>query len=70
MLQAYAGARMAESVLLGLNGEEGIIECTYVESSIIPGLTYFSSKVGFMALHMHLRAHAHHTMSYCCGVWV
>ncbi|KAL4426044.1 hypothetical protein ABPG77_007840 [Micractinium sp. CCAP 211/92] len=42
---AYAGARMAESVLLGLNGEPGVEECTYVESSLVPGFQYFASKV-------------------------
>lgn len=42
---AYAAARMAESVLLGLNGEKDIIECSYVESSIVPGFQYFSSRV-------------------------
>lgn len=41
---AYAGARMAESVLLGLNGEPGVEECTYVESSLVPGFQYFASK--------------------------
>lgn len=42
---AYAGARMAESVLLGLNGEPGVEECTYVESGLVPGFQYFASKV-------------------------
>lgn len=42
---AYAAARFAESCLRGLNGEKDVIECTYVESSIIEGLPYFSSKV-------------------------
>lgn len=44
-LQAYAAARFAESVLLALNGDANVIECTYVESSMVPGLPYFSSKV-------------------------
>ena len=96
---AYAAARMAESVLLGLSGEkvrprgrrggcvragsvggwyravegrphavwllrpsgcpvlvltqaarrllpQGIVECTYVESEVVPGFQYFASKVG------------------------
>ena len=44
-MQAYAAARFAESVLLGLNGEKDIVECTYVESSVVPGFAYFSSQV-------------------------
>ncbi|CAM6095116.1 unnamed protein product [Calypogeia fissa] len=42
---AYAGALFAEATLKGLNGEKGIVECTYVQSSIIPDLPFFSSKV-------------------------
>ncbi|KAI3429685.1 hypothetical protein D9Q98_005770 [Chlorella vulgaris] len=42
---AYAAARMAESVLLGLNGEKDIYECTYTESDVMPGFQYFASKV-------------------------
>jgi malate dehydrogenase len=45
LLQAYAAARMAESVLLAKNGEKNIVECTYVESTVVPDLPYFSSKV-------------------------
>lgn len=44
-LQAYAAARFSESVLLGLNGEKNIVECTYVQSSMVPGFEYFSSRV-------------------------
>ncbi len=44
-LQAYAAARMAESCLLGLQGKDNIYECAYVESSLIPELSYFASKV-------------------------
>lgn len=42
---AYAAARFAESVLLGLNGEKDVVECAYVESSLVPGLDYFASRV-------------------------
>jgi malate dehydrogenase len=42
---AYAAARMAESVLLAKTGEKNVVECTYVESSIVEGLPFFSSKV-------------------------
>ena len=44
-MQAYAAARLAESVLLALNGAPDVVECLYVESSVVPGLPYFSSKV-------------------------
>jgi len=43
-VQAYAAARMAESVLLGLDGNDDIWECAYVESSVTK-LPYFASKV-------------------------
>lgn len=42
---AYAAARMAESTLLGLNGEPNIYECTFVQSDVVPGVPYFASKV-------------------------
>lgn len=42
---AYAAARMAESVLLGMAGEPNVVECTYVESSLVPGFAFFASKV-------------------------
>lgn len=42
---AYAGARFTHSVLRALKGEKGVVECAYVESSIQPGLTFFSSPV-------------------------
>ena len=34
LVQAYASARMAESTLLGLNGEPNIYECAYVDSQV------------------------------------
>lgn len=43
--QAYAAARMAESSLLGLAGEEDVYECTYTQSEVVDGLEFFSSKV-------------------------
>ena len=43
-LQAYAAARMAESVLLGLDGQQDVWECAYVDSDITK-LPYFASKV-------------------------
>jgi malate dehydrogenase len=42
---AYAGALFAEACLKGLNGEKGIVECSYVQSSVVPDLPFFSSKV-------------------------
>jgi len=42
---AYAAARMAESVLLGMEGRDNIYECAYVQSSIAPGVDFFASKV-------------------------
>ena len=44
ILQAYAAARMAESCLLGLEGENDIYECAYVESNVTK-LPFFASKV-------------------------
>ena len=34
LVQAYAAARMAESTLLGLNGEPNIYECAFVQSDV------------------------------------
>ena len=42
---AYAGALFADACLRGLNGEPGVEEFTFVESSVVAGLPYFSSKV-------------------------
>ena len=41
---AYAAARMAESVLLGLAGEPNVVECTFVQSSVVPDFPFFASK--------------------------
>merc|ERR1712048_1127386 len=43
---AYAGARMARSVLAGLMGRKRT-ECAYVASDVVEGMPYFSSKVVF-----------------------
>jgi malate dehydrogenase len=42
---AYAGARFTDRVLRALKGEKGLVECTYVESNVVPGLSHFSSPV-------------------------
>jgi len=41
---AYAGARFAFSVIRGLNGEEGVVECSYVRSDVTDA-KYFSTPV-------------------------
>ena len=45
MMQAYAAARMAESCLMGLQGEPDIYECAFVQSDLVPELDFFASKV-------------------------
>jgi len=42
---AYAGALFADACLRGLNGEPDVEEYTFVESTIVPELAFFSSKV-------------------------
>jgi malate dehydrogenase len=44
---AFAGARMADSILRAAQGEKGVVECTFVESPLYKdhGVTFFSSKV-------------------------
>lgn len=42
---AWAGAGFATTLLKALRGDKNLIECTYVESSIVPGLSHFSSRV-------------------------
>lgn len=42
---AYAGARFTDSILRAYKGEKGLVECTYVESDVVPGVAYFSSPV-------------------------
>merc|ERR1712226_566888 len=43
---AYSGAKLGNAVLRGLAGVP-TTECAYVESSIVPGLPYFATKVTF-----------------------
>jgi hypothetical protein len=47
---SYAGALFAESCLKGLNGAQDIVECSYVASTVVPGLPYFSSKVCYVTI--------------------
>jgi len=42
---AYAGARFTHSVLRALKGEKGVVECSYVESNLVPGVAFFSSRI-------------------------
>jgi len=42
---AFAGARFTISLLRAMSGERGIIEPTYVESKVVPGVEYFSTNV-------------------------
>eukprot|EP00775_Hariotina_reticulata_P005942 gene5942-6181_t len=42
---AYAAARMAESTLLGLQGEPNMFECAFVDSQVVPGCPFFASRV-------------------------
>merc|ERR1712151_1300932 len=42
----YAGARLGKAVLAGLSGEENVVECAYVASTLTE-LPYFASKVTF-----------------------
>jgi len=44
---AYAGARMADSLLRAAQGEKNVVECTFVESPLYKGrgIDFFSSKV-------------------------
>lgn len=42
---AYAGARFTFSLLKALGGEQNVVECSYVKSDVVSGLTYFSTPV-------------------------
>jgi malate dehydrogenase len=42
---AFAADRFVASLLRGLRGEKGVTECAFVESPIVPGLPFFSTRV-------------------------
>jgi len=42
---AFAGAHFANRLIEAINGKTGIIECTFVESNIVPGVSFFASPV-------------------------
>jgi malate dehydrogenase len=44
IITSYAGALFAEACLKGLEGAKGVVECAYVESKVIKGISFFSSK--------------------------
>lgn len=46
---AYAGARFTDSLLRAMNGERGVVEPTFVESSVVPGCKFFASNVELTA---------------------
>jgi len=41
----YTGAQFADSVMAGLSGEKGVVECTFVEQSVVPGVKFFALPV-------------------------
>lgn len=42
---AAAGARFVASILRGLKGEAGVSECAFVQSTAVPGVEFFSTRV-------------------------
>ncbi|GAA5836249.1 hypothetical protein JCM11251_001441 [Rhodosporidiobolus azoricus] len=42
---AYAGVEWANALLKAMGGEKGVKLCTYVESTVVPGVDFFSSEV-------------------------
>mmetsp|Transcript_58263 Transcript_58263/g.131970 ORF Transcript_58263/g.131970 Transcript_58263/m.131970 type:complete len:359 (-) Transcript_58263:266-1342(-) len=42
---AKAGAQFASSLIKALKGEPGVVECAYVESSVVPECQWFATKV-------------------------
>lgn len=71
LLQAYAAARMAESVLLGLDGNEDIYECAFVDSSVT-NLPFFASKVSLSADSANICVFTQttcNTCHFCTHVW-
>lgn len=42
---AYAGAHFTNRLLKALNGEPGVVECTFVESNIMAGVSFFASPI-------------------------
>lgn len=42
---AFAADRFVTALLRGLRGEVGVTECAYVESPVVPGVPFFSTRV-------------------------
>merc|ERR1712137_1127695 len=42
---AFAGAEFADKVMAAMSGETGVVECTFVESDVVPGASFFSLPV-------------------------
>jgi malate dehydrogenase len=42
---AYTGADFADKVMAGLSGEKGVVECTFVEQSVVPEAKFFALPV-------------------------
>ncbi|OEL13952.1 Malate dehydrogenase, chloroplastic [Dichanthelium oligosanthes] len=42
---AYAAARFLEASLRGLDGDDDVYECAYVQSQVVPELPFFASRV-------------------------
>merc|ERR1712228_138132 len=42
---AFAGAEFADRVMAGMSGEQGVTECTFVQTDKVPGATFFSLPV-------------------------
>ncbi|KAG9508511.1 Malate dehydrogenase, mitochondrial, partial [Fragariocoptes setiger] len=42
---AFAGARFTFSLLKAMAGEKNVVECSYVKSDVVPGLSYFSTPI-------------------------
>jgi malate dehydrogenase len=42
---AKAGADFAGSLIKGLQGKEGVVECAFVESDVVPGCAWFATPV-------------------------
>merc|ERR1712137_1370554 len=61
---AFAGAEFADRVMAGLGGEKGVVECTFVEQSKVPGVRFFSlpvtlGKEGVETIHDYGTVNAH-----------
>ena len=41
---AYAAAGFLQAALRALDGEQGVVECAYVECDLMPGLPFFASR--------------------------